>query len=130
MEEELKNALDQDFEDDIDDVEYEEDQELRLDNISSFEVNENDIHKFTFITENDERIECEILLSFYLKDTDRSYIYFTDNTRNENGKLNVYVYYVEITDNGEEFVQVTDPSEYEMLEKVYKNAVEGVRKNG
>ena len=60
MEEELKNALDQDFEDDIDDVEYEEDQELRLDNISSFEVNENDIHKFTFITENDERIEDEI----------------------------------------------------------------------
>ncbi len=127
MEEELKNALEEDVEDQL---EYDEDQELNLSNISKFEVDENDIHKFTFITENDERIECEILLSFYLKDTDRSYIYFTDNTRNENGKLNVYVYYVELTDNGENFVQVTNPAEYEMLEKVYNNAVEGVRKNG
>ncbi len=111
-------------------VEFDSDEELRLDNISNFEVDENDIHKFTFITEDDRRVECEILLSFYLKDTDRSYIYFTDNTRNANGKLNVYIYYVEINDDGEEFVQVTDENEFAMLDKIYRNAVEGVRKNG
>ena len=105
-------------------------EDLRLDNISSFEVNENDIHKFTFVTQNDEKIECEILLSFYLKDTDRSYIYFTDNTRNENGKLNVYIYYVQMTDEGEDFVQVTDDNEFRLLEKIYNDAVEGVKNNG
>lgn len=89
-----------------------------------------DQHKFTFINENDERIECEVLLSFYLKEADRSYIYFTDNTRNENGKLNVYIYYVHLTEDGEEIVQVTEENEYALLEKVYKNVVEGMKNNG
>jgi len=103
---------------------------IRLDNLSNFEVNEGDIHKFTFFKENGERVECEILLSFYMKETDRSYIYFTDNTRNGNGKLNVYIYYVQMTDDGEEFVQVTNENEFELLQRIYNEAVEGVRNNG
>ena len=98
--------------------------------INDFEY-EKDKHSFFFTKENGEEVKCEVLLSYYLKDTDRSYIYFTDNTRNENGKLNVYIYYVKLTEDGdEEFVQVTDDAEFELLDKVYKNAVEGVKNNG
>lgn len=50
-------------------------------------MNEN---KFTYINENNEKIDCDILFTFDLKKTGKSYIIFTDNEKDENGLLKTY----------------------------------------
>lgn len=42
------------------------------------------------INDNNQVMEYEILLSFFLSKTNRQYIVYTDNTYNENHELNVY----------------------------------------
>ena len=53
----------------------------------------NNKNLFTIETENGEKINCELVLSFYLKDKDKNYMLFTDHTYDEDNNLNVYVYY-------------------------------------
>ena len=47
------------------------------------------------IDENGKEIEYEILIAFYWTKTNKNYIVYTDNTKDENGSLNVYaaIYY-------------------------------------
>ena len=40
--------------------------------------------KFIFENEKGKKIECEMILSFYVKDKDKNYMLFTDKTYDEN----------------------------------------------
>ncbi len=51
------------------------------------EIGEN---KFTYIDENGNKIDCDILFTFDLKKTGKNYIIFTDNTKDENGSIRTY----------------------------------------
>jgi uncharacterized protein YrzB (UPF0473 family) len=81
---------------------------------------------FKFIFENEEgkKINCEMILSFYLRDKDRNYMLFTDNTYDEDHNLKVYPYYN--TSKNEEMIPVTEPSEFDMIDKVYQSVVKKV----
>lgn len=48
--------------------------------------------KNTFVIENDqgEKIECSVLFTFDSKETNKSYIVYTDNTKDEAGNIKVY----------------------------------------
>lgn len=87
-----------------------------------------DKFKFTFVNENNEEFECELLLSFYLKSLDKNYFLFTDHQRDEEGNLNVYAYYTEDDENDvEQMIPVTDDNEFDMLNRVYKTVVGRVK---
>ena len=51
-----------------------------------------DPNKFMFQKENGEQIECEMIFSFYIKEADRNYMLFTDNTYDDDNNLKIYVY--------------------------------------
>ena len=45
---------------------------------------------FTYIDAFGNEIECKILYTFDLKETNKNYIVYTDNTIDENGKFRTY----------------------------------------
>ncbi len=85
---------------------------------------EKENYKFIFENENGKKINCEMILSFYLRDKDRNYMLFTDNTYDEDHNLKVYPYYN--TSKNEEMIPVTEPSEFDMIDKVYQSVVKKV----
>ena len=80
--------------------------------------------KFIFENENGKKINCEMILSFYVKDRDKNYILFTDNTYDEDNNLKVYPYYN--TSDNEEMIPVTDKEEFDMIDRVYQSVVKKV----
>ncbi len=82
-------------------------------------------YEFVFEKENGEKVNCELLFNFYLKDKDKNYMIFTDNTYDENNNLMVYSYYTSSSDDT--LIPVTDNSEYNMVNEVYKTVLEKVK---
>lgn len=54
-----------------------------------------DIKKLKITDKNGDELEYEILLAFELPKTEKNYIVYTDNTKDEYGNLNIYasIYY-------------------------------------
>ena len=86
--------------------------------------NDEDNYKFTFETEDGKEIECEVLFSFYLKKQDKQYWIITDNTFNDDGNLNIYVYYNSSVN--QELIAVTDKEELDSINKIYTYLVNKV----
>jgi len=86
------------------------------------EENEN---KFTFVKENGEEVECEVVFDFYSEEMSKNYMLFTDNTKDEDGNLNVYVYYTD-PDN-DDLIPVEDEKEFEIVNKIFQEYKDGVR---
>lgn len=81
-------------------------------------------YKFIFENVNGKKIECEMILSFYVKDRDKNYMLFTDNKYDEDNNLKVYPYYN--TSSNEEMIPVTDKDEFDMVDRVYQSVVKKV----
>jgi len=75
-------------------------------------------NKFIFQKENGEQVECETVFSFYVKEADRNYILFTDNTYDENNNLKIYVYYNSSDD--ETLLPVEDEEEFNMINRIFE----------
>ena len=82
-------------------------------------------NKFTFVKENGEEIECEVVFDFYSEELGKNYMLITDNTEDEEGNLNIYVYYTD--PETEELMPVEDDKEFEIVTKVFQEYKEGVR---
>jgi len=46
--------------------------------------------KFKVLTDDGKEIECDILLTFDLEETNKHYVVYTDNTMDNEGNTNVY----------------------------------------
>ena len=74
-----------------------------------------DLNKFIFVTDDGVEIEYEKLMSFNIDGT--LYVIFTDNTKDEENKLNTYAYYFDETDK--QLKPVEDDSELEKVNEVF-----------
>lgn len=83
--------------------------------------------KFTFKNEEGKEIECEMILSFYVREKDKNYMLFTDNTYDEENNLNVYAYYN--TSNDETMIPITETNEFNMINHMYQNVVKKVQED-
>lgn len=83
---------------------------------------EKEDYKFTFVKENGEEVECEVIYSFYNEELEKTYMYFTDNQKDEEGNLNVYIYYNNLGE--EELLPVEDKEEWEILNKKFAALME------
>ena len=79
-------------------------------------MNIENYNKFNITLEDGTEQEVEIVLSFYLKKTNRNYLLFTDNTKNENDNYVTYAYYV--TEDDDELLPVTDEDELNLVNKI------------
>lgn len=53
-------------------------------------MEENKKGLFTIVNEEGKEIECEVLFTFDSEETKKSYIVYTDNTKDETGSTKVY----------------------------------------
>ena len=87
--------------------------------------------KNTFIVMNDqgEKIECSVLFTFDSDETKKSYIVYTDNTKDKNGNIQVYasIYNPDQLDEMELLPIETD-KEWKVIETILESLQEEIKK--
>ena len=79
------------------------------------------------ITNNEgKQLECDVLFTFDSDETGKSYIAYTDNTKDENGNIRVYASIYDPTGENPELKPLTDPKEWKVIESILSSIQEKV----
>ncbi len=68
--------------------------------------------------ENGDEIECDVLFTFDSEDTSKSYIVYTDNTKDELGNTKVYANTFDDSENGE-LGTIETEEEWATIEQIF-----------
>ena len=81
---------------------------------------------FQVINEKGEKIECEVLFTFDSDETKKSYMVYTDNTLDDEGKTKVYASIYE--EDGKELTitPITDEKEWNLVEKLISQTTDEI----
>lgn len=87
-----------------------------------------DKNTFTVINDEGKKIECNVLFTFDSDETKKSYIVYTDNTKDENGNIKVYasIYDPKSIDNMELLPIETD-KEWKVIEAILESLQEEIK---
>ena len=77
------------------------------------------------INKNGQEIECDILFTFDCDELSKTYIGYTDNTKNEKGEENIYVSSIDILGDHSKLNDVTTQEEWDMINDVMKELMQG-----
>ena len=79
------------------------------------------------ITNNEgKQLECDVLFTFDSDETGKSYIAYTDNTKDENGNIRVYASIYDPTGEDLSLKPLTDPKEWKVIESILSSIQEKV----
>ncbi len=90
-------------------------------------MKDQELYKYTFIDDNNNEVDYEVLATFHNKNDKKIYYVMTDNTKSPNGKLNISVFYNEYKEEGKEiltdekFNPLTNEKELDMVLESFKN---------
>lgn len=88
---------------------------------------ENEKMTFQVINEKGDKIECEVLFTFDSDETKKSYMVYTDNTLDENGKVKVYASVYEEKEDGEtKLIPIETDKEWKIIETILEKLQEEV----
>ena len=73
---------------------------------------------FKVINDEGKEIECEVLFTFDSDETNKSYIVYTDNTKDEEGNLKVYANTYDPTGKEQELKPITEDKEWQVIENI------------
>lgn len=87
-----------------------------------------DKNTFTVINEEGKEVVCNVLFTFDSDETKKSYIVYTDNTKDKQGNIQVYasIYNKEQEDNMELLPIETD-KEWKVIETILESLQEEIR---
>lgn len=79
-----------------------------------------------------EQIVCDILFTFDSEETGKSYIVYTDNTKDENGKVRVYASIYNPSDPKTKLEDIKTDKEWKVIETILQTLQEEITapKNG
>ena len=80
--------------------------------------------KFTVLDENGNEVECEVLFTFDSEETNKSYIVYTDNTTDEEGKTKVYASIFNPNDEKTELIPIETDREWKIIETILETIQE------
>ena len=82
---------------------------------------------FKMITEDGKEVVCNVLFTFDSEETKKSYIAYTDNTREEDGSIKAYaaVYHPENPESG--FEPLDTEQEWKVVETILSTIQEEIR---
>jgi len=90
-------------------------------------VKKKDLNCFTVTNAKGEEVTYEILFTFESKDTDKKYMVYTENEKDEDGMIKTYAsIYEEDEDNVIKLTKIEDEAEWNLVEKLLKQATEEV----
>lgn len=73
---------------------------------------------FTIKNESGVEIECEVLFTFDSEETKKSYLVYTDNTKDETGALKVYANIYDPSGNNKNLMPITKEEEWNTVEAI------------
>lgn len=78
----------------------------------------NDNGKLKITNDKGESIDCDILFTFDSDETNKSYIAYTDNTKDENGNVRVYANTYDPTGKDLSLQPLTSEKEWKVIENI------------
>ena len=82
--------------------------------------------KIVITNELGEQIECDVLFTFDSAETGKSYIAYTDNTTDENGKIKVYANTYDPEGEDLSLEPLTTEKEWKVIENILASVQEKV----
>lgn len=83
---------------------------------------------FTVINDEGKEIECSVLFTFDSDETKKSYIVYTDNTKDSNGNIKVYAsIYDPKSIDSMELLPIETEKEWKVIEKILESIQEEIR---
>ncbi len=80
--------------------------------------------------ENGEEIVCDILFTFDSEETGKSYIVYTDNSKDENGKVRVFASIYHPNDPKTRLEDIKTDKEWKIIDTILQTLQEEIGKQG
>ena len=82
---------------------------------------------FTVIDDNGKEIECEVLFTFESEETNKNYIVYTDNTKDEAGNTKVYASIYNPEEESTSLQPIETEKEWKIIETILSELQSQVR---
>lgn len=82
--------------------------------------------KIEIVGENGEKIVCDILFTFDNDETKKSYMVYTDNSKDENGKVRVYASIYDPADPQSKLEEIKTEKEWKVIDTILETLQEQV----
>lgn len=85
-------------------------------------------NSFTMIDENGNEIVYDVLFTFESEETHKNYIVYTDNSKDEEGNVEVYASIYDPSDPHSKLEAIESEKEWKVIETILETLQEEVRK--
>lgn len=85
-------------------------------------------NSFSMIDENGKEIVYDVLFTFESDETNKNYIVYTDNSRDETGNIQVYASIYDPEDPNSKLEAITTDKEWKVIETILETLQEEVKK--
>lgn len=85
--------------------------------------------KIEIVGENGEKVICDILFTFDNEETNKSYMVYTDNTKDENGKVRVYASIYDPADPKSKLEEIKTEKEWKVIDTILETLQQEVTNN-
>lgn len=83
---------------------------------------------FKVINENGEEIMCDVLFTFDSEETKKSYIVYTDNSKDEEGNVQVFASIYDPAQENQKLEPITTEQEWKVIETILNTLQEEIKK--
>ncbi len=87
-----------------------------------------DKNTFKIINDNGEEIMCDVLFTFDSEETKKSYIVYTDNSRDEQGNVQVFASIYDPKQEDQKLEPITTEQEWKVIETILNTLQEEIKK--
>ena len=84
---------------------------------------------FTVVNKEGKEITCEALFTFESDETKKSYIVYTDNTKDKDGNIKVYASIYDPNDENNELMPIETEREWKIVETILDSIQEENKNN-
>ena len=83
-------------------------------------------NSFTVINDEGKEVVCDVLFTFDSDETKKSYIVYTDNTKDKNGNVQVYASIYDPKEENPELKPIESDKEWKVIETILQTLQEEV----
>lgn len=85
-------------------------------------------NSFTLIDENGNEVEYDVLFTFESEETNKNYIVYTDQTKDDVGNIQVYASIYDPNDPNSKLEPITTDKEWKVIETILSTLQEEIKK--
>ena len=82
---------------------------------------------FTVVDDKGNDVVCDVLFTFDSDETNKSYIVYTDNTKDENGNIQVFASIFDPNDPNTKLEEITTDKEWKIIESILSSLQEQIK---